>query len=212
MQRYEQVLPNLAAEEGFELLDHAPVVLGGAALVGTVGWYDYTFAEPSLGIPEVFYRAKVSPGAAQYLGGYESVLDEHRSRLTEEHLAMGVRWMDGRHVRLGMSDEEFVDVLVRRLSEQLGEFAGEEVKRVIAFTHHLPFEELVPRGRPARFAFAAAYMGSEKFASALLACPKLTDVYCGHSHWPARTRRGGVNVVNIGSTYVEKRLEVLDVG
>ena len=76
----------------------------------------------------------------------------------------------------------------------------QRVRRIVAFVHHLPFADLVPPGRPARFAFAAAYMGSNVLGSVLLGCPAVTDVYCGHSHWRGRRTIGHVNVVNIGST------------
>ena len=81
---------------------------------------------------------------------------------------------------------------------------------IVAFMHHLPFRELVPRDRPDRFAFAAAYMGTQKLGDVLLACDKVSHVYCGHSHWPGRHRIGHVNVINVGSTYVEKKLESLE--
>ena len=145
--RYERVLPEVAGEFGFELLDHAPVVLDGVALVGSVGWYDYSFREACLGIPTAFYRAKVAPGA----------------------------------------------------------------DRIAAFIHHLPFEVLVPRGRPDRFAFAAAFMGSQRLGKVLLDCDKVREVYCGHSHWRARARVGRVEAINVGSTYTTKRLEVLEI-
>ena len=45
----------------------------------------------------------------------------------------------------------------------------------------------------------------------LLACPKVTHVYCGHSHWPGECQIGHVRVVNVGSTYTEKRMVTLDV-
>ena len=83
-------------------------------------------------------------------------------------------------------------------------------RQVVAFLHHLPFAGLVPDDRPDRFAFAAAYMGSPRFGEILLGCEKLTHVYCGHSHWPARQQIGGVAVVNVGSNYIHKHLEVLD--
>jgi len=117
--------------------------------------------------------------------------------------------MDGRHVRLGMSDEAFVELLTDKLTRQLEELSP-RVDRIIAFVHHLPFRDLMPQGRPARFAFAAAYMGAERIGKALLACEKVTHVYCGHSHWPGRRQIGRLAVVNVGSTYSEKRLEVLE--
>ena len=69
---------------------------------------------------------------------------------------------------------------------------------------------MVPPGRPDRFAFVAAYMGAERLGEVLLNCRKLTHVYCGHSHWRDKRRVGHLQVVNIGSTYTDKHLEVLD--
>jgi predicted phosphodiesterase len=100
LDRYHRVLPQTAAEEGFHLLDESPAVLGDLALVGSVGWYDYSFRDRSLGIPEAFYL--------------------------------------------------------------------------------------------------------------LAQCPKVSHVFCGHSHWPAEAKVGKMSVVNVGSTYTQKELKVLD--
>ena len=210
MDRYERILPAVAADCGFAVLDHEPVVLGRVALVGSIGWYDYSFRDRSLGIPVGFYRAKVSPGAAQRTSVCADLLAAHRGRLTERHMSMLVRWTDGRRVRLGLSDEAFVDLLVDKLRRQLSAVSP-RVDRIVAFMHHVPFVELIPLGRPDPLAFAAAYMGSGRLGEVLLEFPKVTDVYCGHSHWPCRARVGHINVVNVGSTYREKRLEVLNV-
>jgi len=206
---YEEVLPDLAAGEGFAVLDHEPVALGGLGLVGSIGWYDYSFRDESLGIPEAFYRAKVAPGAAAYLGSHPDLIDAHVGVLTERQLALGSRWMDGVYVKLPIRDEEFVTLLVEKLARQLAALSP-RVERIVAFLHHVPFAQLVPRGVPDRFAFAAAYMGSQRFGEVLLACQKVTDVYCGHTHWPGRVRIGHLTAVNVGSTYNEKRLEILE--
>jgi predicted phosphodiesterase len=205
--RYHHQLPAVAGEHDFTVLDHNPTVLGEVGLVGCIGWYDYSLRDESLGIPLPFYHAKASPGAAEYYGMDELVAD-HRDVLTERHMRMGVRWRDGQKVRLTMSDEEFTEQLDARLSEQLAELSP-RCERIVAMFHHLPFAELVPRHRPDRFAFAAAYLGAKRLGQTLLDCPKVTHVYCGHSHWPIRRRIGSVEAVNVGSTYKEKRLEVL---
>jgi len=210
LDRYEKALPDVAADAGFSVLDHNPLVRGDLGLVGSIGWYDYSFAEKSLGIPEDFYREKLAPGAAAYLGTHRSLLEAHEAALTQRHYSIGARWMDGVRVKLGMSDEEFTTLLVKKLAEQLQDVAS-RAERIVAFVHHLPFAELVPRNRPDKFAFAAAYMGSGRFGKVLLDCDKVSDIYCGHSHWPMRTRIGQINVVNVGSTYVEKRIEILEV-
>ena len=210
LDRYDRLLAEWSAQEGFELLDHHPRVLGSTGLVGSVGWYDYSFAHPELGIPRAFYEAKIAPGAAEYYGQHPELMEAHRDELTDRHLAIAARWMDALHVRLGMSDEAFVDLLADKLRRQLDDLQP-RVERIVAFLHHLPFAELVPQDRPDRFAFAAAFMGSSKLGRVLLDCPKVSHVYCGHSHWPCRAQVGHLTVVNIGSTYTDKRLEALEV-
>jgi 3',5'-cyclic AMP phosphodiesterase CpdA len=208
LDRYESSLPARAAEHGFVLLDHAPQQLGRVGLVGSIGWYDYSFRDEQLDLPEPFYREKLSPAAARYFGR-DDLLDAHRGQLTDRAESFAARWMDGWRVELGMSDEAFLERLCNQLAAQLDDLAG-RVDTILAFLHHLPFAQLVPPNRPPRFAFAAAYLGAEKLGQVLRNCPKVSHVFCGHSHWPGRIDIDGLTVVNVGSTYVEKRLEVLD--
>jgi predicted phosphodiesterase len=208
-ERYHTTLPQIVAEEGFEVLDHAPVQIGDVGLAGCVGWYDYSFRDESLEIPVPFYAAKVSPGAAARFEEHEALVAAHGERLTERHLSLGVRWMDGEYVRLGMTDVEFVEYLADRLNAQL-DALSETSRQILTFIHHLPFAMSVPQGRPDRFAFAAAYMGAERLGQMLLQHETVSHVYCGHSHWRDRQRVDHLDVINIGSTYVEKHLEVLE--
>jgi hypothetical protein len=186
LQRYRTELPAMAAEEDFVLLDHSPQSFGAVGLAGSIGWYDYSFADASLGIPLPFYQAKVSPGAARYLG-WRELIEAHAADLQERHMSIGVRWMDGQYVNLGMSDTEFAEMLASTLQEQLKQLSA-SCDRIVVFMHHLPFMELVPHGRPDRFAFTAAFMGAERLGQVLRKFPKITNVFCGHSHWRNRTR------------------------
>lgn len=209
LERYEKLIPSVAAQHGFTVLDHQPVLLNGVGLVGSVGWYDYSMRSESLGIPLDFYRTKLSPGAAKYMGDFEHLFERYGEELTDEHMSLGVRWMDGFRVRLGMSDENFLNILLAKLETQLTEMSR-RAERILAFIHHLPFSELVPAARPPRFAFAAAYLGSTKIGSLLQRFEKVTDVFCGHSHWPAQHTAGKINATAMANTYLKKNLEVID--
>ncbi len=211
IQRYEKIVPEIAAEAGFDVLDHSPAVLDGVGLAGSIGWYDYSFRQESLGFPIEFYQAKMTPAAAQRFQEHRPMVEALRDQLQERHFNTAVRWMDGVRVRMAMSDSEFLDHVVERLARQLRAFeADDSVRQVAVFVHHLPFRKLVPQDRPEQFAFAAAYMGSEKIGRAIAACSKVSHVYCGHSHWRGSAQVGRIKVINIGSTYVQKYLEVLE--
>ena len=211
LDRYERIVPAIAAEADFIVLDRAPAVIDGVGLVGSIGWYDYSYRDEDLAIPLEFYQAKVAPGAAEYIAEHRGLLDRYRAQLSERHFEITAHWKDGVHVRMDITDEQFLDYLIERLSEQLAALqADPAVRQVVAFTHHLPFRQLVPQDRPAPLAFAAAYMGSDEIGQALLACEKLTHVFCGHSHWAGAYQAGRVRVVNVGCTYTDKRFEVLE--
>jgi 3',5'-cyclic AMP phosphodiesterase CpdA len=184
LERYRTIYPRIAADRGFAMLDEGPQVLGNTAFIGNIGWYDYSFRNPELGLPLEQYEAKEMPGVCT--------------------------WNDGRFIDWPYTDAEFLEECIRRLKEHYAAVEA-DAEVVVAVLHHLPFRRLVPTGRPDKFAFAAAYMGAERLGEALLACPKVTDVYCGHSHWRAAADVGGINAVSVGCTNADKRLEVLDV-
>src|SRR4051794_41160815 len=52
-------LPRRVRALGWHWLETDPFVAADIAFVGSVGWYDYSFAQPSLDIPRRFYEAKV---------------------------------------------------------------------------------------------------------------------------------------------------------
>jgi len=205
--RYERQLPAVAAGHGFHYLDAGPCYLGDVAFVGSVGWYDYTYADPTLGVPDRFYQAKVAPGAAR-LTGHRHLLNGYDD-VAPDMLRVGTRWMDGVFVHLPFDDRHFCDRLLEKLRCHLAETA-DRAGTIVAAVHHLPFEDLVVRRGQPSWDFANAFMGSGRFGQALLAEPKVRFVFTGHSHCRGRVTRGGLTCVNVGSTYTQKRLEVLN--
>src|SRR6185503_10831288 len=68
-------LPRRAREMGWHWLQGEPLIFDDIGLVGSVGWYDYSFAQQNLGIPSRFYQAKVSPGAAERFEEFAHLFD-----------------------------------------------------------------------------------------------------------------------------------------
>src|SRR5690606_825719 len=57
---YDDALPQRLRALGWHWLEAEPFATRSAAIVGSIGWYDYSFARPELGIPRRFYEHKIS--------------------------------------------------------------------------------------------------------------------------------------------------------
>lgn len=188
--RYEDHLPRLAAEHGFAVLDAAPWLSGDGreALVGSINWYDYSFADPALEAlyPDVgeLYAAKLFPDG---------------------------RHNDRRFVHLGMSDREFTALVVERFIAQMANLPL-TVAEVVAVQHHPPIRQLFyPRQDPtAAERFWLAYTGNRRMEEAVLSDPRIRWVVCGHTHAFRSEAVGGVQCRNLGGDYDWKQLLLLD--
>lgn len=204
---FKDELPRRVRALGWRWLQDEPFRSGDVAIVGSVGWYDYSFAQASLGIPERFYERKVSPGVAERLDEYRDLM-ARTNDVGPVARDVVARWNDGRFVRLHRSDDAFLAELLADLRAQLDSLR--DVPTVVVAVHHLPFAELLPPPRNIQWDFARAYLGSEQIGKLLLEFPNVRHALCGHSHFPARARVGHIDAVNIGSGYRCKTSVTLD--
>lgn len=204
---FTEELPRRVRALGWTWLETQPFVAGETAIVGTVGWYDYSFAQADLEIPRRFYAAKVSPGAAARLTEFAPLLAE-ADDVSPRARDVVARWNDGKFVKLHRTDEAFLDERLEGLRQSLAAVAG--ATHVVAAIHHLPFAELLPPPRIPQWDFAKAFLGSEKFRDVLLGTPNLRHVLCGHSHMAVEAKVGHVHAINIGSGYAWKTFRTFD--
>lgn len=192
-------LPKRVQALGWHWLEENPYIGQGVSVIGSVGWYDYSYAPAYLGVPHRFYEAKVSPGAAQHLGLNHLVGPD----LTPESLSIFARWNDGKNVKLGRSDEVFLEERLVGLRESLSRVPSDH--RIVAAVHHVPFYGLLPPRHDPVWDFARAYLGSERIGELLLSDHRITHVFCGHSHFPIEKKIGHMHGINVGSGYRLKR-------
>jgi 3',5'-cyclic AMP phosphodiesterase CpdA len=206
----QTILPRRVRALGWHWLQSDPFRAGDIAFVGTVGWYDYSLAPADLGIPRRFYEHKISPGAAERFPEQYGHLFDNADDIPPAAREVFARWNDAKFVRLGgRTDEQFLTELLDTMRAQLD--ALRDAPRVIAAVHHLPFRELLPPPRNAQWDFAKGFLGSPRVGELLLAYSNVTDVYCGHSHFPATATVGRVRAVNIGSGYRAKAFQAVEI-
>lgn len=185
---YERRLPAAAAEHGFHYLDAGPFLAGPLAIVGSINWYDYSFADPALAeaFPDVerMYREKLFPRG---------------------------RHNDGQYVHLGMSDEAFTTRVVERFRAHL-EALPESVASILVIQHHPPVEALFyPTAlTTAEQKFWRAYTGNRRMQDRVRSDPRIRWVFCGHTHAACEAEAEGRLYVNVGGDYDFKRLVLLD--
>lgn len=204
---FREELPRRVRAAGWQWLQTEPFVRSEVAIVGSIGWYDFSFALEHLGIPKRFYEQKISPGAAAHLPEYAHLLEE-ADDVGEAAKEIIARWNDGKFIKLHRRDEAFLGELLEQLYEQLADLRG--VRHVVAAVHHLPFAELLPPSRGGVWDFARAFLGSDQIGQTLLRFGNVRQVLCGHSHLPGEARVGGIEAINIGSGYRAKRYVTLE--
>jgi predicted phosphohydrolase len=193
LQMYERELPRLAEGLGFHFLDSAPLLFPEAdlALVGSINWYDYSWALPGL--------------RANYPG--------------EEHRLQSKRFPRGKHndanfVRWPLDDAAFTARVVTAMERHL-HTALATVERIIVVTHHPPFYGLgFPRpGLPETLESCLwdAFCGNAAMEDMLRRrADRIAFAFCGHTHRARENTLGPIRGYNVGGDYHFKRLLWLD--
>jgi len=186
---WERLFSESARLGGFHRLDGAPIVVDGAGgsvgFVGSIGWYDYSFADGRLGVPRETYAGKELPGVA--------------------------RWNDGRFIRWRHDDEGFTRLAVDLLRRDLAAVSG-RAQQIVAATHHVPFAELVVRRSHRGWMFADAFLGARALGETLLAEPKVRLAVSGHSRHGRAVEIARIHAATIGTTPAAKRALFYEIG
>ncbi len=181
---YTKFIPELCEKYGIHYLDDKPFIFSKTAIVGNIGWYDYTFRNPDLGYRISRYRRKIFPD--------------------------GSEWMDRRYIKWDFKDEDFTFFCIDKLKNQLEEVAP-EVEEIVIIMHHIPFKELVYKKNDKMWIFGNAYMGSKRIGEEILKHKKVKRLYCGHAHQDVVAEINGIYCRCIGSNYRKKVVEFFEI-
>ncbi len=176
-EKYAHQISHTCRKMGFRDLGQQPVVLGSVGFVGSLGWYDYSFADQRLGLDkDDYWRGR---------HGDEIWWDKEMTFWARPALA------DKGPTGERMRDPEVCAELAGRLDAHLSEIEG-KVDRIIAVIHTLAFIETLERSEPAYY--LDAYTGSARLGQILKAHPKVTHCIGGHKHKGGDWTVGGIEV------------------
>jgi hypothetical protein len=184
---WDEVLPRTEQDLGFCWLESNPFVRDGTAIIGSIAWYEYSAADPSIHEPPKTYAAE-------------------KRYFTPDHK---INWP--------RTDPEFAGLVTRPFLHALDRLeADPEVRRIVVVTHVPILEEQIPR-KPGdtTWGFANAYLGNLTMGREVLVRRKVTHVISGHTHVgnsaQVRTAGGGtIRAHVIGSDYRKPALLQID--
>lgn len=197
-------LPEMLSGRGFHLLDANPVVVGDIGIVGSVGWYDYSYTKVPAYLEELFsryiFRFNSRDGEERLLRWNEIGNDEFQGK-TCIVSADGSKWrkstwQDKRYIHWDFTDESFLDYCIERLRKDI-ELIKDKVERILVLIHHLPFFDFVPDIPEPTWGFHRAFLGSGKMGEMLLNYPKVKYLFFGHSHRDTGARIGHIAAQNV---------------
>jgi 3',5'-cyclic AMP phosphodiesterase CpdA len=189
---YREHLPRVAAEHGFHYLDHGPLLLpdAGLAVVGSMNWYDYSWALDRL-------RAEVP---------------DWENRVRTKRFARG-RHNDANFVRWAFDDPGFTREAVGVLAAQV-RCALTQVPAAVLMAHHPPFRALnYPKPGPWGLdeLLWEAFSGNDRVEGLLAEWgSRVPFAFCGHTHFAREETFGPTRGFNVGGDYDRKRLLRLD--
>jgi hypothetical protein len=154
-QLWLELVPATVRATGCEWLEGKSFMLDGVAVVGTIAWYDYSAADPSV---------------------HASALEFAQQKFHYNADALRIDWE--------WSDSEFSErVRVPFLSRLEHLEAHPSVRRVVVVTHVPIVEEQMHRdASDPRWAFSNAYFGNLTLGRKVLALRKVSHIISGHTH------------------------------
>ncbi len=154
-QLFLEQIPATVRVAGCRWLEGTAFIVKGVAVAGTIAWYDYSAADPS-----------IQASAVQFA--------QQKFHYNADALRIDWEW----------SDPEFADLVSIPFLSQLDHLESDpSVQRVVVVTH-VPLVEGQMHRQPAdvRWAFSNAYFGNLSLGRKVLARRKVSHIVSGHTH------------------------------
>ena len=159
--KHETELPAICERHGFHDLDTGPHLVGDVGFAGSLGWYDYSFADPRIDGDDAFYSRGRWDDVIwwdQDMTFWPSADGSERSRLRDAEVC----------VELTKRFEADVTALEKK------------AQRIVAVLHCVPFVESIERQDPPYL--RDAFTGAQRLGDVLRAHDKIEHCIGAHKH------------------------------
>lgn len=169
---WESILPKFTRRNKFTWLEEDSIIIGSVAIVGTLGWYDYSNAK-----------------------GFKLMDSNFYSFMKKQHNH------DGTYIDWSKKDVDFARELQDGLVVRLDELASDDTISDIIVVTHVPVfkKQMVPS--PGDNAIGDAYFGNFTLGNVISGYQKVSHVVSGHTHRGVADKVGGINISVVGSEY-----------
>ncbi|MHA2423272.1 MAG: metallophosphoesterase [Candidatus Thorarchaeota archaeon] len=173
LDKYSQTIGEVCELAGFIHLPDNPLIMDDIAIVGSMGWYDYSFKRETLDIPDESYAEK------HWRGSF---------------------WRDYYAIDWSYTDKEVTELFNSKLQYDL-DTLPDHVSTVIYVSHHLPFKSLTLYRDQLPWDFFSAFMGSESTGQLLMNDGRVVLSISGHSHIRKRVEVNGLTAMTVPLGY-----------
>jgi Icc-related predicted phosphoesterase len=204
----------MGEEYGYHMLDKKSFLDNGYGFAGTIGWYDYSFADPQFSMKDIENKILFHKGESFAASWWN---DRFFFRLEKRNPLMEMTFTEDDNffvdsLKVPKSSKKEDTYFTKRCCEHLEKSleALHDAKKKIAVVHHLPFKELLNIGRKKtkETLFFNAYMGSQCLGEIMI--KKNVDLcICGHTHANFKRKVHGILVYNVSE--IKKGIREIDI-
>ena len=187
--KYDRLIARRAREAGFSPVWRSVAMHEDVAFVGTIGWYDYSFAPEWMGLSRQDYERKQHEGLTWQ--------DKNFVRWVSRRQKTSDRPLTDAQAT-GMFNDDLRALLLRASRRRA-------VKRIVVVVHHVPFQEMVRYRNHPRWDYFCAFMGSRSSGEVIRSFEKVTHVLAGHTHVHNDLRVGGLRCVASPLGYLARK-------
>lgn len=190
--KYRQAIPQVCSQNGFLYPITEPYVIDDVAILGNIGWYDYTLADS---------RLSSTYNMMDYVKGIfkEGIWNDTKYAIWLKN-SDSPNWKDRLKT---MSNISLFEMLFNEFKNSVHKIP-DDIRKVLIVLHTAPFKEcIIPKDEPSPF---DAYEGSSQIGEyiKMISKDREISVICGHRHNKLFLDMGNIKLHRSPVGYLDK--------